>query len=108
MPNNKKSVYLIKGSKQDINNLFKATKILGEINDIGIQKAEFQDCTILSCLTPKQRNILIAAKINGYYDYPKRITSKQLSAKIGLSKATVIEHLRKAENRIMSFVISSY
>ena len=108
MNSNNKIVYVVNGTKINLEKFFKATKLLGEIEDLSLQKTKFNDCAVLSCLTEKQRRILVAAKKNGYYNYPRKITSIQLSAKIGISKATVIEHLRKAENRIMSHVISSH
>lgn len=100
-----KIVYIVKGTNANLEKFFKATKLLGEIEDISFQKTQYNDCAILSCLTEKQRRILIAAKKNGYYNYPRRITSQQLSKKIGVNKTTTIEHLRKAENRIMAYVL---
>jgi predicted DNA binding protein len=51
---------------------------------------------------------VIAAKRHGYYDYPRRVNSEQLAEIVGISKATVVEHLRKAEGRLMETLLAGY
>jgi len=97
-----KVVLSIIGNQENLKKVVEVIKHLGEIKNISFPKATFNDQTILSCLTDKQKEILIAAKKNGYYQYPRKINSKQLSEKIGLSKPTVVQHLRKAEVRLVS------
>ena len=41
----------------------------------------------------------------GYYRYPREIDTKELAKRIGISRTTLIEHLRKAENRVMEKVL---
>ena len=83
-------------------------KPLGFVKNISFQKVTFSEYNILSCLTERQKEIIIAAQKNGYYEVPREITAEELSKKLGISKATTVEHLRKAENRIISHIIAGY
>lgn len=103
-----KMIISVTGSEENLKKFLKVIKNLGEVKSISFKKATFNEQTILSCLTEKQKEILIAAKKNGYYNYPRKINSQQLSNKIGLSKPTVVQHLRKAEIRIVSNILAGY
>jgi len=81
---------------------------VGEIKNMSFKKAVYQRQEILSVLTEKQRNVLITAHQCGYYDYPKKINSKKLSEKVNISKPTLVQHLRKAEGRILGEILSGY
>jgi DNA-binding CsgD family transcriptional regulator len=59
----------------------------------------------LSQLTEKQREVLIAAYKFGYYEIPRKITSEELARKLNLVDSTVVEHLRKAEQRLITHII---
>ncbi|MBN2065920.1 MAG: helix-turn-helix domain-containing protein [Candidatus Thermoplasmatota archaeon] len=98
----------VTGSEENLKKFLEIIKNLGEVTKISFQIATFDERTILSCLTEKQREVMIAAKKHGYYKYPREITSQQLSDKIGLSKPTVIQHLRKAEERLLSNLLAGY
>jgi len=60
---------------------------------------------LFSRLTEKQMIAFLEAFDNGYYRIPKRITAAELARKIHLSRTTFEEHLRKAENKILSAIV---
>ncbi len=81
---------------------------LGKVVNVSFQKATYRKQDILSILTEKQRDILLTADRYGYYEYPRKINSTQLSEKVSISKPTLVEHLRKAEIRIMKEILTGY
>ncbi|KYK30131.1 hypothetical protein AYK20_09290 [Thermoplasmatales archaeon SG8-52-1] len=103
-----KMILSVTGNEDNLKKFLKVIKNLGEVKSVSFKKATFNEQAILSCLTEKQKEILIAAKKNGYYSYPRKINSKELSEKIGLSKPTVVQHLRKAEVRLVSNILVGY
>jgi len=96
------------GDEKDLNRIAQACKLLGSIDQISFSKTFLQGIDMLQCLTDKQKEIIIKAKKQGYYEYPRKVSSDLLSKQIGLSKATTIEHLRKAENRLMHQLLTGY
>ena len=98
----------VTGNEENLKKIHELFKKVGTVNKISFVKSLYNEQTILSCLTDRQKEILIAAKKNGYYNYPRKINSQQLSEKIGLSKPTVVQHLRKAEERIIYNLLTGY
>jgi len=41
----------------------------------------------------------------GYFDVPKKLNSDELGARLHLSGSTVVEHLNKAERRLLAAII---
>ena len=97
------------GENENLNKFVDMLKRNGmKILKLNITKAAYQKHDILNVLTDKQRDILIAAHRYGYYDYPKKINSQKLSEKVSLGKATLVQHLRKAEGRLLAEILSGY
>jgi predicted DNA binding protein len=103
-----KLIYSCIGDQENITKFTEIMKKYGDIVNMSFQKAAYREHDILSILTDKQREVLIAAKKYGYFDYPKKINSEQLSQKVNISKATLLEHLRKAEVRLMENILAGY
>jgi hypothetical protein len=81
-------------------------KHVGEVVKMSMSRAAYQRRDILRVLTDRQREVLTAAKRYGYYDYPKRINGEELSKKVDISKPVLLQHLRKAEGRIMADIFA--
>lgn len=61
--------------------------------------------TLLESFPTRQREILTTAVESGYYELPRETTLDKLASEIGVAKTTVSQHLRKAERRIIEFVV---
>ncbi len=96
------------GDQKNIKKFLDVLKLIGDVGNVSFTKGTFKDHDILSVLTDKQKEIVIEAMRSGYYDYPKRINSEELSKKVGVSKATLLEHLRKAEGRLLKNIMAGY
>ncbi len=103
-----KLIMSVIGTEKNLRRFLHSITFAGDITQVSYTKATYTDETFLSCLTEKQRQILIAANKHGYYKYPRKITSEQLAQKVGLSKPTVVQHLRKAEVRLIAHILAGY
>jgi predicted DNA binding protein len=50
--------------------------------------------------------MLLTAFALGYYDVPRRISSDDLSRHLDVDKSTIVEHLRKAERKIIASIVA--
>jgi len=62
--------------------------------------------TMLPEITEKQQKAIEFALKNGYYKYPRESNLDELAKKFGLAFSTFQAHIRKAENKIISFAMS--
>lgn len=83
---------------------------------VSIAKLNYLRCLelpLLSCphfiaspdLTEYEFQILKEAYEAGYFEWPKRTNLDNLAKKLGLSKTTVLEHIRKAERKILKYYL---
>ena len=70
--------------------------------------ARFPPNSPMGRLTEKQRRVLVTAYRLGYYDVPRRISSEELAKKLNLVKSTFSAHVRKAERRLLSDLLSEF
>ena len=80
----------------------------GKIRLISAQKPDHSPEELLDMLTPRQRDAIILAKNLGYYEWPRKINAGQIAKHLSISKSTVIEHLRKAENSIITQILIGF
>lgn len=55
----------------------------------------------INLLTEKQREVLLAAYTRGYYDIPRKVNTEALAKRLNLIDSTIVENLRKAEQRLI-------
>jgi len=55
----------------------------------------------LDTLTAKQREVFEHAREAGYYEWPRKCDTRELAADLDVSKTTLLEHLRKAEAKLL-------
>jgi len=56
-------------------------------------------------LSEKQKEIINLAVKKGYYDFPRKINLDGLASELGLAKATVQQHLRVAEKKVVPHLV---
>lgn len=59
-----------------------------------------------SPLTQREREVITEALTRGYYEWPREITNQDLAKELEISRATLHEHLRKAERRLLSSALA--
>jgi predicted DNA binding protein len=55
----------------------------------------------LDTLTAAQREVFEHAREVGYYEWPRGTSTRELADDLGISKTTLLEHLRKAESKLL-------
>jgi predicted DNA binding protein len=55
-------------------------------------------------LTNRQRELFELARECGYYTWPRETSASELAERVDISKATLIEHLRKAEAKLLNSI----
>ena len=53
-------------------------------------------------LTEKQQSVLRAAYLAGYFEWPRGSTAEELADSIGVSSPTLHNHLRKAQQKVLT------
>lgn len=52
-------------------------------------------------LSARQREVLVLARLRGYYRWPREVTVGELADELDIAKPTLLEHLRKAEAKLL-------
>lgn len=73
---------------------------------LGLTSIDTKGESLLSKLTSRQRQILLTGYALGYYDVPRRISSDDLSRHVNIDKSTIVEHLRKAERKLIASIVA--
>jgi predicted DNA binding protein len=59
-------------------------------------------------LTDRQREVLVAAAEQGYYDTPRGATLTEVSESLGISKATGSDVLHRAEGKVLTWFVDEH
>jgi predicted DNA binding protein len=91
--------------------------LLAQLGEIGvveinrIQKLNLHEVlsgSSVTDLTPRQFFVLKTAYETGYFSSPRKISSRELANIVGVSQSTLLEHLRKAELKVMKQIINHH
>jgi DNA-binding CsgD family transcriptional regulator len=94
------------GTQRDMKDLLANAEERGlQYRVVSIGDADFAEDSLLSRLTDRQRKILVLAYRLGYFDVPKKINSDELGQRLHLTGSTVVEHLSKAERRLLAGIL---
>jgi predicted DNA binding protein len=58
-------------------------------------------CDQSTQLSERQREVFELAQCEGYYEWPRECSASDLAEALDISKTTLLEHLRKAESKIL-------
>lgn len=61
---------------------------------------------LLKSLTPAERNLIKRAYFGGYFEYPRRITIKDIARDYGVSPNTIAKRLKNIEKKVFSWLVS--
>jgi predicted DNA binding protein len=105
--NNGKIKMTLLGKPKQLKSLLKTIDESGlKYKVVSLSEATFSPNAPLSCLTQKQRSVLVTSFKEGYYDMPRRTSSQDLAKILGLKSSALIEHRRKAERRLISSILN--
>jgi HTH DNA binding domain len=96
------------GKEDEIKKLLHYTNKWGDnsFKILGLTSVDAKGESLLSKLTSRQRQMLLTAYALGYYDVPRRISSDDLARHLNVDKSTTVEHLRKAERKLIGSIIA--
>lgn len=90
---------------EELSSRIERTDASWEILSIGEYEGRSNDAT--DSLTDRQRDVLLYAYEEGYYDVPRRTTLSDLARELDVDESTVAEHLRRAENNVFAQVLGA-
>ncbi|QIB74708.1 transcriptional regulator [Halogeometricum borinquense] len=68
------------------------------------EDAPLSPSSLLPDLSPRQYDVLQLAVEDGYYEIPRGTTTEAIADRLGVSRRTAEEHLRRAENKLIDTV----
>ncbi len=97
----------IRGESDDLNIFFSELDKTGLEYNVKQARDYMTQSDILSSLTEKQRNALILALKEGYFKTPRKTDAHALAKKLGIRHTTFLQHLRRAQEKILERVANN-
>jgi hypothetical protein len=95
------------GSSADVARLLTGLRRSGlRFRTLSISDLRLSPQSPLNALTDKQRRVVSAAYARGYYDRPRRVSSRALARSLGMSSSNLVNHRLKAERRLLSVILN--
>ena len=96
------------GPPEDVKKLIEFLQNWGsDLEIIAVKDYYTRDRGILSLLTDRQLDVLKTAYKYGFFERPKKMDSREIAFKLGISHATFLAHIRKSEKRILSALLGA-
>jgi predicted DNA binding protein len=104
---------LISFAENDVKGLFRELDSAGDVEVISMRTVEegtvhdtftINAPELLGGLTKNQVDALVLALDSGYYAVPKRATTEDVAARVGLPRTTFEDRLRRAESKVLQSV----
>ncbi|TRM81416.1 bacterio-opsin activator [Sulfolobus sp. D5] len=84
----------------------KINKVLRELAEVAdIRNVTIKDDLPQNSLKDDELKILSLAYEMGYFDYPRKVKSKELAEMLGIRESTLIYHLRKIEKKMVESLL---
>ncbi|MDO8626883.1 MAG: helix-turn-helix domain-containing protein [Candidatus Diapherotrites archaeon] len=103
-------IELASWKKENLTKMLKEIAKFGTIHSQSISKESLTDIYIphlMPSMTISQKKAILLAFRNGYYEYPRKITIERLADLAKLAPSSLQEHLRKAENKLLPYLLEN-
>lgn len=87
--------------REDLREMIEDFKSIGDVTLGKVKK--FNEST--AKLTDRQFEVIECALKEGYFEWPRDSGSDEIAEKLGVSRATFLEHLRKAQSKLLTEAI---
>ncbi len=101
-----KTVFSFIGDKKSTEAILNIFRFFNVVKAVRFLEPSYGEFDLLACLTGREREVMMTARRLGYYQYPRAASTKEIAQELGITKTTLIEHLRKAENKLVTSVIA--
>lgn len=76
----------------------------------GSQGVEYADVVdqLYSALSPRQREAMVKAVQEGYYQWPREVSADEIAESMGISGPTFLEHIRTGEQKVINKLFETF